>query len=54
MDIADRNNSVLRVGLVDGTDDQSSYQCIFATVNSNVFSRVGTLKVLGELDSSID
>ena len=27
------NNSVLRVGPVDGTDDQSSYQCSFALLN---------------------
>ncbi|XP_065916197.1 uncharacterized protein [Dysidea avara] len=41
------NNSVLRVGPVSETDDQSSYQCIFAVLNDNVESDMGTLTVLG-------
>ena len=43
------NNSVLRVGPVSETDDQSSYQCIFAILNDNVESDMGTLTVLSEL-----
>jgi len=48
------NNSVLRVGPVDGTDDQSSYQCIFTLLSGNIFSNTGILTVLGELGSGID
>ena len=43
------NNSVLRVGPVDGTDDQSSYQCIFALLSGNILSSTGILTVLGEM-----
>jgi len=43
------NNSVLRVGPVDRTNNRSSYQCIFAILNDNVESDIGTLTVLGEL-----
>ena len=43
------NNSLLRVGPVDRTDDRSSYQCIFALRNDNVESDMGTLTVLGKL-----
>ena len=46
------NNSVLRVGPVDRTDDQSSYQCSFTLLSSSVISDVGTLTVLGETVSS--
>ena len=47
--LANPNNSVLRVGPVDKTDNQSSYQCIFTTLLSGtVVSKVGTLTVLGE------
>jgi len=45
------NNSVLMVGPVGRADDQSSYQCIFELLGSNISSDVGTLTVLGELDS---
>ena len=48
------NNSVLRVGPVDGTDNQSSYQCSFALLNGITESSIGTLTVLGKLDSGID
>ena len=48
------NNSVLRVGPVDGTDDQSSYQCSFALLNEIIKSSIGTLTVIGKLDSVID
>jgi len=48
-DLTNPNNSVLRVGPVDETDNQSSYQCFFATVlRGSVVSEVGTLTVLGE------
>ena len=40
--------SKLLVGPVDGTYNQSSYQCIFATSGGNVESSVGTLTVAGE------
>ena len=43
------NNSVLRVGPVGRNDDQSSYQCIFATLVDNIPSEMGMLTVLGEL-----
>ena len=46
------NNSLLRVGPVGGTDDQSSYQCIFATANGgNVESDMGTLTVIGKINN---
>ena len=49
-DLANPNNSVLRVGPVDSTDNQSSYQCTFATIlNGLVFSEVGKLTVIGEV-----
>ena len=41
-------NSRLVVGPVDETDNQSSYQCIFALANGKVESSVGTLTVTGE------
>ena len=47
-DLANPNNSVLRVGPVDGTDNQSSYQCIISTLSGSVVSEVGALTVLGE------
>ena len=48
-DLVNPNNSALRVGPVDGTDNQSSYQCIIGTILSGtVVSEVGTLTVLGE------
>ena len=43
------NNSVLRVGPVDRTDNQSSYQCIFSLLSGNIFSNTGILTVLGKL-----
>jgi len=43
------NNSVLRVGPVDRTDDQSSYQGIFESPSDNVSSIMGTLTMLSEL-----
>ena len=48
------NSSVLRVGPVDRTDDQSSYQCSFALLNRVIESSIGTLTVLGKLDSGIN
>jgi len=50
--LANPNNSVLRIGPVDGTDNQSSYQCIFTLLNGNVISAVGTSTVLGEAQYS--
>ena len=48
-DLVNPNNSVLRVGPVNETDNQSSYQCTFTTILSgSVVSEVGTLTVLGE------
>jgi len=48
-DLANPNNSVLRVGPVDGTDNQSSYQCTITTILDGTFtSEVGVLTVLGE------
>ena len=41
-------NSRLVVGPVDETDNQSSYQCIFAVGADTVESNVGTLTVTGE------
>ena len=40
-------NSRLLVGPVDETDNQSSYQCIFALAGGLVESSVGTLTVTG-------
>ena len=49
-DIANPNNSVLRVGPVSKADNQSSYQCTFATILIGlVVSEVGKLTVLGEM-----
>ena len=48
------NNSVLRVGPVNRTDDQSSYQCSFALLNEIIESSIGTVTVVGKLDSSSD
>ena len=49
-DLANPNNSVLRIGPVDGTDNQSSYQCTITTILSGtVVSEVGALTVLGEM-----
>ena len=48
-DLANPNNSVLRVGPVDSTDNQSSYQCIFTILSGILVSEVGTLTVLGEM-----
>ncbi|XP_065916344.1 uncharacterized protein [Dysidea avara] len=45
VDSLNGNNSVLRVGPVDGTDDHSSYQCIFALLNRVIESTIGTLTV---------
>ena len=45
------NNSVLRVGPVDGTDDQSSYQCTFALLNEIIDSSTGTLTVIGKINN---
>jgi len=48
-DLANPNNSVLRVGPVDKTDNQTSYQCIITTILSGtVPSRVGALTVMGK------
>ena len=54
VDSLNGNNSVLRVGPVDGTDDHSSYQCIFALLNRVIESTIGTLTVFGKLDLCID
>ena len=49
-DLANPNNCVLRVGPVSKADNQSSYQCTFATIlNGLVVSEVGKLTVLGEV-----
>ena len=40
-------NSRLLVGPVDETYNQSSYQCIFTTINDAVESSIGTLTVAG-------
>jgi len=48
-DLANPNNSLVRVGPVDGTDNQSSYQCIITILSGSVVSKVGTLTVLGEM-----
>ena len=53
-DLLNGNNSVLRVGPVNGTYNQSSYQCSFASLNRIIESSIGTLTVLGKLDSGID
>ena len=47
-DLANPNNSVLRVGPVDSTDNQSSYQCSFVQSNDTTYSSVAILTVLGE------
>ena len=46
--LANPNNSVLRVGPVDGTDNQSSYQCSFVLSNDTTYSNVAMLTVLSE------
>ena len=51
-DLANSTNSVLRVGPVDETDSQSSYQCIFTLLNGNIISAVRTSTVLGEAQYS--
>ena len=49
------NISVLRVGPVNRTDDQSSYQCSFALLNEIIESTIiGTVTVVGKLDSTTD
>jgi len=49
-DLANPNNSVLRVGPVDETDNQSSYQCILISIFiGTVSSTMGILTVLGEV-----
>ena len=48
-DLANPNNSVLRVGPVNETNNQSSYQCIITILSGTVVSEVGTLTVLGEM-----
>ena len=40
-------NSKLLVGPVNKTHNQSSYQCIFTTLNGSVISSVGTMTVVG-------
>ncbi|XP_065916306.1 uncharacterized protein [Dysidea avara] len=45
-DLLNGNNSVLRVGPVNGTYNQSSYQCSFASLNRIIESSIGTLTVL--------
>jgi len=48
-DLNNANNSVLRVGPVNETYDQSSYQCIFAVSGGDhIISTIGTLTVTGE------
>ena len=48
-DVNNGNNSVLRVGPVNETYDQSSYQCIFPVSNGgDINSTIGTLTVAGE------
>ena len=48
-DLANPNNSLLRIGPVNETANQSSYQCRFTTMLSGpLVSKVGTVAVLGE------
>ena len=47
-DLANPNNSLLRVGPVGSTDNQSSYQCSFVQSNDTTYSSVAMLTVLGE------
>ena len=42
-------SSILVVGPVDETYNQSSYQCIFATTGGNISSSMGTITVAGKL-----
>ena len=45
----DAPNSVLRVGPVNETYNQSTYQCVFEVANnSDINSTIGTLTVAGE------
>ena len=46
-------NSRLVVGPVDETDNQSSYQCIFALAGGNIDSSVGTLTVTGMINTYV-
>ena len=49
-DLVNPNNGALRVGPVDGTDNQSSYHCAFTTLlRGTVVSSVGTLTVISEI-----
>ena len=45
-------NSRLVVGPVDETDNQSSYQCIFAVGDNNIESSIGTVTVTGMISIS--
>ena len=45
-------NSRLVVSPVDETDNQSSYQCIFAVGGSNIESSIGTVTVTGMISIS--
>ena len=47
-------NSKLLVGPVNNTHNQSSYQCIFTTLNGSVFSSVGTMTVVGKANNDYD
>ena len=40
---------MLSVGPVDGTDDQSSYQCILTVFNGNICNNTGIFTVLGKV-----
>ena len=52
-DLLNGNNSVLRVGPVNRTDNQSSYQCIFAPVKgeNSIESSIGTLTAIGKINN---
>ena len=43
-------NSKLLVGPVNKTHNQSSYQCIFTTLNGSITSSVGTMTVVGKIN----
>ena len=47
-DLTNASNSKLLVGPVNKTHNQSSYQCIFATLSGSVISSVGTLTVVSK------
>ena len=47
-DVNTPNNSVLRVGPVNDTFNQSTYQCVLVVDGPDTISTIGTLTVVGE------